>query len=110
MSSLRIKKVNIRKEHKCFACGDKHFPGEIMESNTGVWEGEISTVYWCEICYGYVESIGDRRFWEDYEDGIGQSELQEDRRYKEYRREFLTNKQRESEERGTENQWAYYNL
>lgn len=86
MPHLRDKIVTIRRPHKCYGCGDMHWPGEQMESNTGVWEGEISTIYWCLICYPFKNARG---FWDNYEDGICQLELLEDKDYLTHRYNFL---------------------
>lgn len=74
MTIIKQNSVKTRKEHYCFGCARKMPKGSKMESITSVDGGDISTVYWCDVCHEY---------WNEhmsYGDEIGYGELRgEDR-------------------------------
>ena len=51
------KNVITRKDHQCWGCGNLYPKGTEMEANTSTDCGKIFTVYFCDKCVDFLETI-----------------------------------------------------
>lgn len=52
----RTKRVKIRKPHSCEGCLSKHEPGEELEYNAGMFDGEMQSYYLCDDCREFIDN------------------------------------------------------
>jgi hypothetical protein len=77
------KTVKIRKPHRCWGCGSKHNPGELMVRVTN-FDDTITVSYWCEICDSYYKA-----YTEHFDEGISEGEFYGEEHYKDFRDNYL---------------------
>jgi hypothetical protein len=66
--------VKTRKEHHCWGCKGLQPIGTELQAVVTEDEGEIFTIYWCDICLKYMDEHLD--YW-DRTSGFGYGELRE---------------------------------
>lgn len=81
--SLKYKIVKIRKPRTCWGCQAQHDIGHLMHYSVSVYDKELSTSYWCEVCDAFINKGG------DYSDGIGKYEFKYETEYKEFKNSYL---------------------
>lgn len=64
MTTLRDKKVKIRKPHRCWGCAKSFESGSEMYNVVQVYDQEISSTYWCMSC---LKIWNDLRYDDDRE-------------------------------------------
>jgi hypothetical protein len=90
MKVLSEQWVKIRKPHHCWGCTKEYPVGTKMQRITSVDGGEISSVYWCNVCDHFI--LTDKNAREDNQDGFGFS-YGDLRDYENYPKEAVINAQ-----------------
>jgi len=80
--NLKYKEVKIRKNRICFGCNACCVVGYTMMYSVGVFEGEFSTSYWCEICDLYLKKGG-------FEDGVAYGEFKTEYNYIDFKNKYF---------------------
>jgi hypothetical protein len=65
-TELQNKTVITKKAHQCFSCYRKFPAGTKMTYFAGIYEGNFSSIYWCDTC----DSIFDLSPENEYESGF----------------------------------------
>jgi hypothetical protein len=71
MNTLSEKKIKTRKEHTCWGCVKTIPIGSNITAEVGTDGGKIATVYWCNTCLKFLDSL---EAWQK-EDGFFQGDL-----------------------------------
>lgn len=56
---FKSKEVLTRKEHLCWGCAEKFPPKSRMVKQDGKYDNEVSTTYWCRMCFAYIKTLSD---------------------------------------------------
>lgn len=59
MTILTDKEVKTRKEHRCFTCLIKYPAGTVMRYQTGVYDGDLYSLYTCKGCEALMSEYRD---------------------------------------------------
>ena len=54
---IGMKYVTVRVKHECWGCMDFIPRGTTVNRVTGVWDGRISSVYWCDTCQTFMDTL-----------------------------------------------------
>lgn len=73
MDIVSDKKVKTRKSHKCWGCTEDIPIGSTVLLITSVDDGQIASVYWCNVCEGFLNTLNSY----DKQDGFLFGELSE---------------------------------
>ena len=80
--NLKYIEVKIKKPHICWGCNVTCVPGFKMKYSAGVYEGQFSACYWCEICDNYLTTGG-------FEDGVAYGEFKSESEYEHFKKTYL---------------------
>ena len=87
-TTLKHRKVKIRKPHFCHGCLRKAPIGAEIRYYVGITEGDFNTSYWCEVCDAYV-----KKYSFDIEDAIGEGDLADGNNYEKFKKDFIKQKE-----------------
>jgi len=81
--NLKYIEVKIKKPHTCWGCNVTCVPGFKMKYSVGVFDGDFSTSYWCEICDSFLTT------GHFNDDGVAYGEFKGEAEYEYFKKKYL---------------------
>lgn len=81
--NLKYIEVKIKKPHTCWGCNVTCVPGFKMKYSVGVFDGDFSTSYWCEICDSFLAT------GHFNDDGVAYGEFKGEAEYEYFKKKYL---------------------
>ena len=93
-TTLTDKWVKTKKHHMCIGCCERLQPPARMRYVTGVYDGDLTSSYMCEICDAYMTP----EMWKEYDYEMTEGGVKEAYDYADFKKEYLE-KQSDADER-----------
>jgi len=80
--TLKHKEVRIKKDRKCWACGDTTVAGRKMLYIVSKIDDHFSDSYWCEVCEAFMRCGA-------FDEGVTFEEFKGENEYYKFKKEYL---------------------